>query len=395
MTDLGYPAFDADNHYYEALDAFTRHLDPALGPRCVQWAEIDGRRYHVVGGRVSRAVVNPTFDPVAKAGAMHDYFRGNPDQKNPLEFLRDREPIRPEYRDRDARLRVMDEHGLEKVWMFPTLGVLYEEALKHDPEAVALTFTAFNRWLDEDWGVSFRDRIYSAPYVSLCDVAWACRELEWALDRDARVVVLRPAAVWTTTGQRPPTAPEFDPFWARANEAGITVVVHAGDSGYSSQGYASDDLFSAKFTGGGWSPSVRAFAIERAAYDFLITLVFDKLFDRFPNLRIASVENGSEFLPDLFRKLRSTAGKMPGYFPEDPVDTFRRHVWINPFWEDDVNEVVDLMGADRVIFGSDWPHIEGMPRPLDYAVEVKELDEAAQRRILRDNALDLTERAPA
>lgn len=395
MADLGYPAFDADNHYYEALDAFTRHLDPALGPRCVQWAEIDGRRYHVVGGRVSRAVVNPTFDPVAKAGAMHDYFRGNPDQKNPLEFLRDREPIRPEYRDRDARLRVMDEHGLEKVWMFPTLGVLYEEALKHDPEAVALTFTAFNRWLDEDWGASFRDRIYSAPYVSLCDVEWACRELDWALDRDARVVVMRPAAVWTTTGQRPPTAPEFDPFWARANEAGITVVVHAGDSGYSSQGYASDDVFSAKFTDGGWRPSVRAFAIERAAYDFLITLVFDKLFDRFPNLRIASVENGSEFLPDLFRKLRSTARKMPGHFPEDPVDTFRRHVWINPFWEDDVNEVVDLMGADRVIFGSDWPHIEGMPRPLDYAVEVKELDEAAQRRILRDNALDLTERVPA
>jgi hypothetical protein len=37
-------AFDADNHYYEALDAFTRHLDPRLAPRAVQWAEIDGRK---------------------------------------------------------------------------------------------------------------------------------------------------------------------------------------------------------------------------------------------------------------------------------------------------------------------------------------------------------------
>ena len=64
---------------------------------------------------------------------------------------------------------------------------------------------------------------------------------------------------------------------------------------------------------------------------------------------------------------------MPGYFTEDPVETFRRNVWINPFWEDDVNEVVELMGADRVIFGSDWPHIEGMPQPLDYAVELKAL----------------------
>ena len=94
MSELDYDAFDCDNHYYEALDAFTRHLDPALGPRCVQWCEIDGRKYHVVGGKVSRAVTNATFDPIAKAGAMHDYFRGNPDGKSPLEFLREREPIR-------------------------------------------------------------------------------------------------------------------------------------------------------------------------------------------------------------------------------------------------------------------------------------------------------------
>ena len=72
MTDtaaLGHPVFDADNHYYEAVDAFTRHLDPALGPRVIQWCEINDRKYHVIGGRVSRAVTNPTFDPIAMPGA--------------------------------------------------------------------------------------------------------------------------------------------------------------------------------------------------------------------------------------------------------------------------------------------------------------------------------------
>src|SRR5690606_38139343 len=121
--------FDADNHYYEALDAFTRHLDPAWGPRCVQWAEIDGRKYHVVGGRVSRAVVNPTFDPVAKPGVLKDYFRGNPHGDDPLELLKARDPISPAYRDRDARLATLDVHGLDKVWMFPTLGMIYESLL--------------------------------------------------------------------------------------------------------------------------------------------------------------------------------------------------------------------------------------------------------------------------
>ena len=114
--------------------------------------------------------------------------------------------------------------------------------------------------------------------------------------------------------------------------------------------------------------------MERAIYDFLASLVFDQLFQRFPGVRIASVENGSEFLADLFKKLRSWHRKIPGFFPEDPVELFRRNVWINPFWEDDVYEIAELMGDDRVIFGSDWPHIEGMPEPLDYAKELKDFD---------------------
>jgi predicted TIM-barrel fold metal-dependent hydrolase len=177
------------------------------------------------------------------------------------------------------------------------------------------------------------------------------------------------------------------------NEAGITVVVHAGDSGLSSNGYAVDG-FAATFSGG-YRPSVKSFNIERAIHDFLVSLVFDELFTRFPNVRIASVENGAEFLGDLIRKLRSTARKMPGFFKEDPVDIFRRHIWINPFWEDDVVEVVGHMGVDRVVFGSDWPHIEALPHPLDYLVELKPFDDDTRRRILLDNVSELNTLRPA
>ena len=95
----------------------------------------------------------------------------------------------------------------------------------------------------------------------------------------------------------------------------------------------------------------------------------------------------------MVRKARSMAHKVAGWFPDDPVDMFRAQVWINPFWEDDVVSVVEQMGADRVVFGSDWPHIEGMPRPLDYLPEVKELSAADQRLVLHDNAAELL--APA
>ena len=393
MDDLGYVPFDGDNHYYEALDAFTRHLDPSYAQRVIQWCEIGGRRYHVIGGKVNHAVTNPTFNPVAPAGAMSEYFRGNPNGKLPMEFLRDREPIRPEYRDRDARLQVMDEQGISKIWLFPTLGMIYEEPLKHDPEGVGIMFKAFNRWLLEDWGFAYEDRIFASPYISLADLDAAVGELEFALSNGATTVVMRPAAPTTAEGPCTPGDERFDPFWARVNEAGITVVVHAADSGYSTNGYATPG-FSAAF-GGARKPSIGMMSMERAIYDFLASLMFDKLFDRFPNLRIASVENGSEFLPDLFKKLRSNSRKMPGYFGEDPGETFKRHVSINPFWEDDVNETVEYMGADRVIFGSDWPHIEALPNPLDYLVELKAFDDVERKKILFDNVTELNTRRPA
>ena len=395
MNDLGYPVFDCDNHYYEALDAFTRHLDPRTGPRTIQWCEINGRKYHVVGGKVSRAVVNPTFDPVALPGVLKDYFRGNPNNENPIELLKQREPIRPAYRDKDARIETLDAHGLESVWMFPTLGMIYEQLLKDDPEAVKLVFTAFNRWLAEDWPFNYKDRIFGAPYITLVDVDWAISELEFALDQGARCIVMRPAAPTTVDGPRSPADPMFDPFWARVNEAGITVVAHAGDSGYGSNGYADDAGFSASFGQATRPQPVKMAMFDRPIEDFLAALVCDKLFDRHPNVRVASVENGSGFLRGLLKKLDITHTKMPGWFSELPSETFRKNIWINPFWEDDVHEVVELMGADRVIFGSDWPHIEGMPEPLDYADELKEFSPLVQRMIMHDNTAELTQLRPA
>jgi predicted TIM-barrel fold metal-dependent hydrolase len=345
----------------------------------------------------SRAVSNPTWNPIAKPGAIADYLRGNPEGKNPKELLGEREPLPDYYMNQDARVAKLEEQGLEAIWLFPTLGVLYEELLGDDTEAVTTLFRAFNRWVDEDWGCNYKGKIFAAPYIPLCDVGFACEQLEWALERDARVVCMRPAAVRTRSdGWRSPADPMFDPFWARVNEAGITVVVHASDSGYTTHGYVRDG-FSASGFGGPMMPNIKHFNIERAAYDFLITLCFERLFERFPNVRIASVENGAEFLPDLFRKLRQSRDRLAvtGYYKEDPALLFKEHVWINPFWEDDPYEVESLMGADRVIFGSDWPHIEGMPEPLDYVGEISQLDAAKQKLILRDNSLALNERRPA
>ena len=381
--ELTFEPFDCDNHYYESEDAFTRHVPEEMQARVVQWAEVDGKKYHVVGGKLSKAVTNPTWNPIAKPGALHKYFRGNPEGKNPMEYLKDREPLPAAYIDRDARLEIMESQNLESIWLFPTLGVLYEELLKDDLQAVVALMRGFNRWIEEDWGFDYKEKIFASPYISLMDIDQAVSELEWCLEKGARTIVMRPAPVWTQEGQLSPGDPVFDPFWSRVNEAGITTVIHAGDSGYSSQGYA-EDAFGSSMTGR-YRPSIKAFSIERAAHDWLITMSMERMYTRFPNLRIASVENGADYLDMLFRKLNQQAKKSPSWFDEDPVELFRKHVWMNPFWEDNVYEIVELMGADHVIFGSDWPHIEGMPTPLDYLEEVKDLNDGDLQLVMRDN----------
>jgi predicted TIM-barrel fold metal-dependent hydrolase len=381
--ELTFEPFDCDNHYYESEDAFTRHVPEEMRARVVQWAEVNGRKYHVVGGKLSKAVTNPTWDPIAKPGALHKYFRGNPEGKNPMEYLKDREPLPAAYVDRDARLKVLESQNLESIWLFPTLGVLYEELLKDDTQAVVALMRGFNRWIEEDWGFDYKGKIFAAPYISLVDLDQAVSELEWCLEKGARTIVMRPAPVWTEGGQLSPGDPVLDPFWSRVNEAGITTVIHAGDSGYSSQGYA-EDSFGSNMTGR-YRPSIKAFSIERAAHDWLITMSMERMYTRFPNLRIASVENGADYLDMLFRKLKQQAKKSPSWFDEDPVELFRQHVWMNPFWEDNVYEVIELMGSDHVIFGSDWPHIEGMPTPLDYLEEVEDLNQDDLQLVMRDN----------
>jgi hypothetical protein len=397
MTDVAArPAlFDADNHYYEARDAFTRHISPRLAERTVMEVTIGGRVRHVIGGQLNHAVTNPTFDPVSKPGALYGYFRGNPDGRDLRELLSDSERIRPEYRDPAARLDVMEEQGLEGLWLFPTLGVMYEEALKHDPEAVGVTFRAFNRWLDEDWGLHHADRILAAPYISLADVDWAVEELTWALDRGARLICLRPVAPTCSDGSCSPGDARFDPFWGLANEAGITVAVHGGETGYSSNGYAPDGIHVFADRLSAVKLLLDEINIERPIMDFLAAIICDRVFERFPNLRMTSIENGSGYLRGLFSRLHTLDGKLPGYFTQDPVETFRRHIWISPFWEEHIADVIDLVGPDRVLFGSDWPHVEGLPQPALYLDEVTDLDDDVLRRLVHDNAAGLSTLRPA
>jgi predicted TIM-barrel fold metal-dependent hydrolase len=388
MASLGYGMFDADNHYYEAEDAFTRHLAKDMRARAVQWATINGRKRLIVGGRVNNFIPNPTFDPVAKPGALMAFFKGQTEGGDVKSLFGELEPIRPEYRERDARLAVMDGQGMDGCWLFPTLGVGIEEALRGDAEACVAAFAAFNRWLDDDWGFAYRDRIFAAPYITLVDLEAAVVELEWALDRGARVICLRPAPVATAGGSTSPFTEEYDAFWARAAEAGVVVAFHGGDGGYAAhvRAWEPQSTYRAFFA----TPLSRVVTANRAITEAIAAVLCHRVLERHPHLRVASIENGSSWVKSTLEKVDLAASQTPGWFRDKPSETFHRQVWVSPFWEDDPVTSAELIGFERTLFGSDWPHTEGLPEPAMYADSLQTLPPDAVRRIMRDNVIELT-----
>ena len=388
---LDYPAIDVDNHYYEPLDAFTRHLDKKFKRRGVRMVAEGKRTLAVIGDRVNHFIPNPTFDPIIVPGCLDLLFRGViPDGIDPASLMKvERLTEHPEYQNRDARITVMDTQGIETVFMLPTFGCGVEEALKHDIEATMASVHAFNLWLDEDWGFERPDhRIVAAPIISLADRGKALEELDFVLARGAKLVLVRPAPVPGVPKPRSLGDPVHDPVWARLAEAKVPVGFHLSDSGY--QRIAAMWGGTSTFEGfGAKDPLDQVLLDDRAIHDTMASMIVHGVFTRHPQLKAVSIENGSYFVHRLIKHLKKAANNQPKMFPEDPVEQLRNNVWIAPYYEDDLPELAEVLGVEKILFGSDWPHGEGLESPLSFVEELTRFNDADIRKIMRDNALDL------
>ena len=386
--DLGFEVFDSDNHMYETEDAFTRHL-PAEYRGAITYVQVNGRTKIAIKGQISEYIPNPTFEVVAPPGAQEEYYRhGNPDGKSLREIFG--KPIRcPEWaRNAKARLPHLDELGIQGSLMFPTLASLLEERTRDDPDLTHAVVHSLNQWIHDEWTFNFHDRIFATPIVTLPIVEKAIEELEWCLERGARCILIRPAPAWGLRGPRSPGLPEFDPFWARVQEAGVLVGMHSSDSGYA-------DLVSiwegrTEFLPFKPNPLRLLVMQNRAISDMMTAMVCHGAFTRFPDLRIATIENGGTWVAPLVEKFEGIYKKMPQEFAENPVEAFRRNVYVNPFWEDALDGLIDIMSPDRLLFGSDYPHPEGLGNPISFYDDLpSSLSQADAAKIMGGNLKEL------
>lgn len=391
MARFSYRIHDADNHYYEPDDCFRRHIESRWRERTV-WVDRSagrgpGRMY--VGSERCHFFSVGAADNIGAPGIMKDFLRGLSDDGgspslNPIDGL-----SVPEFVDRRARLAKMDEQNVEACLMLPTAGVGIEPQLREPQHREVLypTVRAFNRWLEEDWGYGADGRVYGAPLVSLADLDEGVVEFERLVRAGARFVVLTAGPI----AGKSPGHPDFDPFWARCAEARVNVVFHIGRTPFS-------DIYNTPWGLRSHPPSHRHSLMEyylsfteRPIADTITALIADNTFGRHPDLRVLSVEYGSSWVAPLMRKLDHIARLYSvdmwrfGAPPAPPSEMLRRHVWVAPFYEDDIVALAGALGAGHVLNGSDYPHPEGLLWPEEFADELAGLDDADVRRIMRDN----------
>ena len=389
MGTVDFDVFDADNHYYEATDAFIRHL-PAQRSKLVQWAEIGGKRRMILDGKIFKFIPNPTFDPVARPGCLDDYFRGKQAGDDIRAAFGELEPINPAYREPEARAKLMDTQGIQACFLFPTLGVGVEEALLHDPDALHDLFHTFNEWMHDDWTFNYDDRIYAAPYIALQDPNRAEQEVEYALANGAHVVVMRAGPIPRPGVLPQPRRPDVRRRVGGIAEAGVLAAYHSGDAGYSR--YADEWGGGGDFQAFRNDPFRNVTGGHRPIYDTVAAAGLSWRAAPLPQPSGATIESGSEWVALLLKALKKSYGQIPGvYDGVDPVEQVQKQVWVSPYYEDDLEELRDSLGATQMIFGSDYPHAEGLADPKSFVDDLPTFSDAEIRLVMRENGLALSQ----
>jgi predicted TIM-barrel fold metal-dependent hydrolase len=314
------------------------------------------------------------------------FFKGELEKTGSNEF-RIRPLDIPGFMHRDGRLKLMDEQKIQATIMMPTAGLGIIPAFKHRRPALCANLRAFNTWLADDWGYGSDGRIFAAPMMYLSDVFWAIEELERVVELGARFVMIDPAPV----DDRSPADAIFDPFWARVQALGVTPILHIGDQGY-------NHIYGVRWGEYPYKTGLDYTALQfylcfgdRPISDTIAALILHNLFGRFPGIHMLVIEFGSAWVAPLLPALDKCA-KMArtcwpfGELTDTPSNIFRKHFSVSPYHEENLPALAKLIGVDNILFGSDYPHTEGMKEPRDYVKALGAFSDVDVRKIMRDNA---------
>jgi len=362
---------DADSHFMEPLDLWQRYIEPKYRARALRFEpRPDSNRYMILTEGNKRA----RFNVEDFLGVIVGY--GQKEQGTGLGSFDFSEIFSHALEDMRKRMQFLDDEGIECQFIYPSLGLLWE-GLIEDPELAAAHCRAYNSWALEVCA-GYRERLYPVGHISLRNPPEAVRELERLAKEGVRAVFIGALPVYGKSFG----SPDFDPVWAAAQEldlaVGIHLVVHPAYLG--NQWYMDRNP-------GFMFVSMNVIQDPRMA---LTTMVYDGVFERFPRLRVATVESASGWVAEWLDRFDYRYGYM-GHTTQmrrPASEYFARNIWISADPEErTLPYMVELLGDHKFFIGSDYPHAEGFVRPVEKArTALARLPEASINKILGDNA---------
>lgn len=358
---------DCDSHIMEPADLWLTHLEPKFRDRAIRIVETDGAEQLVIGEKVVL-----TGNLAALGGAHLDrtqLFEGK---------FRYQDGCLPSSYDPAARLAMLDEWGVDRCVLFPTIGIL--PFPEDDPELSSAYCRAYNTWQAE-FHQSAGPRVIPMAVVNWHDVETAAAELDRCLKLGFGGLFVPPE----TLGGRRPSDPAFDPLWRRLEEAGAPGCLHvivrfSGAAVPFAAWHATQPGPTFGFGLGATGQLIPALA----------AMAVDGLFERFPALKVVSVEAGCGFAAYLMDRLDEKYQFFKARTPisRRPSDYIRRNVYFVAEPEErTIAAMLDLVGEDRICWGSDFPHVDSrMEAAALLRASIVELPEARQRAVLGENA---------
>jgi len=340
---LAYPgAIDADGHVLEPPDLWERYLEPAHRDRALRIrVDADGLEYLEIGGKAS-ALSNRGFP--GTLGRMGERpgreMRASPERT----YLRGAAFGSMDPRE---RLELLDAENLEAAVLYPTLGILWEAEL--DDAALSQAYCrAYNRWI-ADFCRDSDGRLVPIAHLSLGDPAAAAVELERAVADGCRGAFVAPFT-WTRV---PHGHPDHDRVFAAAQDLDVPLAIHPS--------FEPPELATHRFRGMRRARLLNSVTPGDAVRHAFTTLFDFGTFDRFPRLQVVVLESGGGWVGywmdrlDAVYEATFVGRRVP--LAEKPSFYFRRQcsVSCDPD-ETTIPALCALLGADRFLWASDYPH---------------------------------------
>ena len=372
---------DADGHIMEPPDLWEKYLEPEYKDRAIRFKKDEnGLEYLEVAGKKSAAMQGGT---IGALGAI-----GDPDVVQ--HFLTATEETTfanaspPGGYDGNERLKVMDKDGIDMAFMYPTIGIAWEQECP-DPELAAAYCRAYNNWLF-DFCSPDPDRLKPVAHISLLDMDMAITELERVADKGVGGVFVYARPPWLS--ERPFGHRDNDRYWEALQDMNIAAGIHpilgpnyVGDHMYKGDSVNQSDAV-------WWSDVLFSLDVQMA----FTNMVYEGVFERFPRLKTLVLETGAGWMPHWLDRMDHLTEVYKYRFADrscSPTEYFQRQCWISMEPEDHTATfIAEELGADKLFWASDYPHTDAFPEPVK---EIREhiggMSAADQKKILGENAL--------